>query len=375
MKSIEKKEHLFNLFLNMHVKKALSSFQRFSSLVLKIECFPLIMGNGFVKKGVKKRGMEKKKMPKILVTGGAGFIGSNLTEALLQRGHFVRILDDFSTGKRENLIFDKAYPSPEVIKGDIREFSTCQKAVKGIEYVFHQAALPSVQRSIEDPETSNAINVGGTLNILLAAREEKVKRVIYASSSSVYGDTPTLPKHEEMPPDPLSPYALQKYIGERYCRLFYQLYSLETIALRYFNIFGPKQDPNSLYSAVIPKFIDALLQGRPPIIFGDGEQSRDFTYIENVVQANLLAMSAEHLHGEAINIACGKRISLNQLLNVLKEILGSKLSPIYQEPRQGDVKHSLADIRKGKEILNYEPTVGIEIGLEKTVEFFQKTLR
>lgn len=314
-------------------------------------------------------------MPNVLVTGGAGFIGSNLTEALLQRGHFVRILDDFSTGKRENLIFDKAYPSPEVIKGDIREFSTCQKAVKGIEYVFHQAALPSVQRSIEDPETSNAINVGGTLNILLAAREEKVKRVIYASSSSVYGDTPALPKHEEMPPNPLSPYALQKYIGEQYCQLFYQLYGLDTISLRYFNIFGPKQDPNSLYSAVIPKFIDALLQGRPPIIFGDGEQSRDFTYIENVVQANLLAMSAEHLHGEAINIACGKRISLNQLLNVLKEILGSKLSPIYQEPRQGDVKHSLADIRKGKEILNYEPTVGIEIGLEKTVDFFQKTLR
>jgi UDP-glucose 4-epimerase len=178
-----------------------------------------------------------------------------------------------------------------------------------------------------------------------------------------------------MPPDPLSPYALQKYIGEQYGRLFYQLYGLDTISLRYFNIFGPKQDPNSLYSAVIPKFIDALLQGRPPIIFGDGEQSRDFTYIENVVQANLLAMSAEHLHGEAINIACGKRISLNQLLNVLKEILGSKLSPIYQEPRQGDVKHSLADIRKGKEIINYEPIVGIEIGLKKTVEFFQKTLR
>ena len=314
-------------------------------------------------------------MSNVLVTGGAGFIGSNLTAALLQRGHFVRILDDFSTGKRENLIFDKDYPSSEVIEGDIRDFSTCQKAVKGIEYVFHQAALPSVQRSIEDPETSNAINVGGTLNILLAAREEKVKRVIYASSSSVYGDTPTLPKHEEMPPDPLSPYALQKYIGEQYCRLFYQLYGLDTISLRYFNIFGPKQDPNSLYSAVIPKFIDALLQGRPPIIFGDGEQSRDFTYIENVVQANLLAMSAEHLHGEAINIACGKRISLNQLLNVLKEILGSKLSPIYQEPRKGDVKHSLADIRKGKEIINYEPIVGIEIGLKKTVEFFQKTLR
>jgi UDP-glucose 4-epimerase len=319
--------------------------------------------------------MGKVRMSNVLVTGGAGFIGSNLTEALLQRGHFVRILDDFSTGKRENLIFDKAYPSPEIIEGNIRDLSTCQKAIKGTEYVFHQAALPSVQRSIEDPETSNAVNVGGTLNVLLAAKETGVKRVIYASSSSIYGDTPTLPKHEEMPSNPLSPYALQKYIGEQYCRLFYQLYSLDTISLRYFNIFGPKQDPNSLYSAVIPKFIDALLQGRPPIIFGDGEQSRDFTYIENVVQANLLAMSAEHLHGEAINIACGKRISLNQLLNVLKEILGSKLSPIYQEPRKGDVKHSLADICKGKEILNYEPTVGIEIGLEKTVEFFQKTLR
>ena len=252
-------------------------------------------------------------MANVLVTGGAGFIGSNLTEALLQRGHFVRVLDDFSTGKRENLIFYKAFPSLEIIKGDIRDYSTCQKAMKGMEYIFHQAALPSVQRSVEDPETSNAVNVGGTLNILLAAKKTGVKRVIYASSSSIYGDTPSLPKHEEMPSNPLSPYALQKYIGEQYCRLFYQLYGLEAVSLRYFNIFGPKQDPNSIYSAVIPKFIDALLQGRPPIIFGDGEQSRDFTYIENVVQANLLAMSAEHLQGEAINIACGKRTSLNQL--------------------------------------------------------------
>ncbi|MGA2515446.1 MAG: SDR family oxidoreductase [Thermodesulfobacteriota bacterium] len=311
-------------------------------------------------------------MSKVLVTGGAGFIGSNLTEELLRRGHFVRVLDDFSTGKRENLIFDEKYPSLKVIEGDIRDLDTCQKAVEGMEYVFHQGALPSVQRSVEDPETSNAVNVGGTLNILLAARGKGVKRVIYASSSSVYGDTPTLPKHEEMPTNPLSPYALQKYVGEHYCRLFYQLYGLETISLRYFNIFGPKQDPNSLYSAVIPKFIDALVQDRPPVIFGDGEQSRDFTYIENVVQANLLAMSAEHLHGEAINIACGKRISLNQLLNVLKEILGSKIFPLYQEPRKGDVKHSLADIRKGKEIVGYEPTVGVEIGLKKTAEFFSK---
>ena len=311
-------------------------------------------------------------MSKVLVTGGAGFIGSHLTEALLQEGHRVRVLDDFSTGKRKNLIFDKKYPSLEIIEGDIRNLAICQKALKDAEVVFHQAALPSVERSVEDPLGSNAVNAGGTLNILFSAREERVKRVIYASSSSIYGDTPTLPKHEEMPSNPLSPYALQKYIGEQYCRLFYQLYGLETVSLRYFNIFGPKQDPASIYSAVIPKFIDALLKGHPPLIFGDGEQSRDFTYIDNVVRANLLAMSAEHLHGEAINIACGKRVSLNQLLNILKEIVGSKVSPVYEEPRKGDVKHSLADINKGKKILNYDPQVGIEMGLKKTVEFFQK---
>jgi nucleoside-diphosphate-sugar epimerase len=311
-------------------------------------------------------------MSKVLVTGGAGFIGSNLTESLLKRRHFVRVLDDFSTGKRENLIFGKEYPSLEILEGDIRDLRTCKKAIKGVEYIFHQAALPSVQRSVEDPGTSNAINVGGTLNILLAAKEEGVKRVIYASSSSIYGDTPTLPKREEMPPHPLSPYALQKYIGEQYCRLFYQLYGLDSVSLRYFNIFGPKQDPNSVYSAVIPRFIDALIHDRPPVIFGDGEQSRDFTFIENVVQANLLAMSAGHLRGEAMNIACGKRISLNQLLKILKKILGSKLAPIYQEPRKGDVRHSLADIRKSKKSINYMPKVGTEEGLNKTVEFFQR---
>jgi nucleoside-diphosphate-sugar epimerase len=308
---------------------------------------------------------------KALVTGGAGFIGSNLAEALLKQGHRVRVLDNFSTGKRENLLFDKEYHSLEIIEGDIRDPGICQRAMKDIEYVYHQAALPSVQRSVEDPFTSNSVNVEGTLNILLAAREARVKRFIYASSSSVYGDTPTLPKREDMPSNPLSPYALQKYIGEQYGRLFFQLYGLETISLRYFNVFGPKQDPNSIYSAVIPKFIDALLQGRPPIIYGDGEQSRDFTFIENVVQADLLAMSAEHLHGEAVNIACGERTSLNRLLDDLKGILGSTLSPVYQEPRPGDVRHSLADIRKGKDILNYMPAVGLKIGLRKTVEFFR----
>jgi len=313
-------------------------------------------------------------MPKILVTGGAGFIGSNLTEALLKKGCVVRVLDNFSTGKGENLIFAKKYPSLEIIEGDICDLNACQKAVRKVDYVFHQAALPSVQRSIEDPEASNAINVGGTLNILLAARDERVKRVIYASSSSIYGDTPTLPKHEEMNPCPLSPYALQKYVGEQYCRLFHRLYGLDTISLRYFNIFGPKQDPNSLYSAVIPKFIEALIHDRRPTIFGDGKQSRDFTYIDNVVRANLLAMSARRLHGEAVNVACGKRTSLNRLLNILKEILGSAQSPIYEEPRKGDVRHSLADIRKAKEVINYAPILDIEVGLKKTVEFFKKSL-
>jgi nucleoside-diphosphate-sugar epimerase len=310
-------------------------------------------------------------MSNILVTGGAGFVGSHLTEASLKQGHWVRVVDNFSTGKRDNLVFDKEYPSFEIVEGDIRDLATCREVMKGIEYVFHQAALPSVQRSVEDPLTSNAVNVEGTLNVLLAARDERVRRVIYASSSSIYGDAPALPKQEEMPPDPLSPYALQKYIGEHYCRLFSHLYGLETVSLRYFNVFGPKQDPNSIYSAVIPKFIDALLEGHPPIIFGDGEQSRDFTYIDNVVQANLFAMYVDHLHGEAINIACGERTSLNQLLDILYAVFGSKVLPIYQEARQGDVKHSLADIGKGKQILNYEPNVGIEDGLKKTVGYFR----
>ena len=311
-------------------------------------------------------------MAKILVTGGAGFIGSNLTEALLKQGHQVRVLDNFSTGKRENLAFNGAYPSFEIIEGDIRDLNFCQKTIKGTEFVFHQAALPSVQRSMEDPLTSNSVNVEGTLNVLLAARDAGVRRLIYASSSSVYGDTPTLPKREVMPANPLSPYALQKYIGEQYCRLFFQLYGLETVSLRYFNIFGPKQDPTSIYSAVIPKFIDALLEGRPPVIFGDGEQSRDFTYIDNVLQANLLAMTREHLNGETINIACGRRTSVNQLLNILKNIMGSKVLPIYQERRKGDVRDSLADIQKGKQVLNYEPQVEIEAGLKRTVEYFQR---
>ena len=311
-------------------------------------------------------------MTRALVTGGGGFIGSHLAEALLKKGHGVRILDDFSTGKRENLTFRNHTPSLDIVEGDIRDLVLCQKAMEGVDYVFHQAALPSVQRSVEDPLGSNAVNVGGTLNVLLAARDAKVKRVMYASSSSIYGDTPTLPKKEDMSPTPLSPYALQKYTGEQYCRLFSQLYGLETVSLRYFNVFGPRQDPNSVYSAVIPRFIEALLHRRSPIVYGDGEQSRDFTYIDNVVQANVLAMSAQRLQGEIVNIACGQRISLNQLLGILKQFIPSERPAVYEEARPGDVRHSLADISKAKDCLRYEPIVSIETGLKRTVEFFEK---
>jgi nucleoside-diphosphate-sugar epimerase len=311
----------------------------------------------------------------ILVTGGAGFIGSHLAETLLKQGHQVRILDNFSTGKKENLLFEEPHPSLEVINGDVRDLRDCEKAVAGVEYVFHQAALASVQRSVEDPLTTQAVNVGGTLHILMASREAGVKRVIYASSSAIYGDTPMLPKHEEMPPSPLSPYALQKYIGEQYCRLFSQLYGLDTLSLRYFNIFGPRQDPASIYSAVIPRFIEALVECRSPIVYGDGEQSRDFTYVENVVEANVLAMAVSHGQGDVMNIACGQRTSLNQLLEILQRILRSKVRPIYQDPRPGDVKHSLADIGKAIAFLHYQPRVGIEMGLEKTAGYFAKQLR
>ena len=314
-------------------------------------------------------------MANILVTGGAGFIGSHLAETLLKQGHQVRVLDNFSTGKKENLIFEEPHPSLEIISGDIRDLRDCQRAVAGIEYVFHEAALASVQRSVEDPLTTQAVNVGGTLHILMASREAGVKRVIYASSSAIYGDTPVLPKHEEMPPSPLSPYALQKYIGEQYCRLFSQLYGLDTLSLRYFNVFGPRQDPASIYSAVIPRFIEALVEDRSPIVYGDGEQSRDFSYVENVVEANVLAMAASHGLGEVMNIACGQRTSLNQLLDILQRILGSKVRPVYQDPRPGDVKHSLADIGKAIAFLHYHPRVGIETGLEKTAGYFEKQLR
>jgi nucleoside-diphosphate-sugar epimerase len=309
-------------------------------------------------------------MAKILVTGGAGFIGSNLTEALLKKGHEVRVLDNFSTGKKENLNFDEKYSALQIIEGDIARSQVCQSAMRGVDYVFHQAALPSVQQSVEDPLTSNRINVEGTLNVLLAAKEAGVKRVIYASSCAIYGDDPALPKQEEMASHPLSPYALQKYIGERYGGLFSQLYHLETVSLRYFNVFGPRQDPGSVYSAVIPRFIEAFLQRNSPVVFGDGEQSRDFVYVEDVVQANLLAMSRGPLWGDVINVASGRSISLNQLLAFLGEILNLKIPILYQESREGDIRHSLGDIQKAKQVLNYEPHIEIKAGLERTVHYW-----
>jgi UDP-glucose 4-epimerase len=309
-------------------------------------------------------------MAKFLVTGGAGFIGSNIVETLLKRKHKVRVLDNFSTGKTENL--SGLLSKIELVKGDIRNKKAVAKAVKGVDFVLHQAALPSVARSVSDPFTSNEVNVEGTLNVLLAARDAKVKRVVFAASSSAYGDTPTLPKVETMPAIPLSPYATAKLTGENYCRNFYRVYGLETVCLRYFNVFGPKQDPTSFYSAVIPKFIGGLLRGDPLMVFGDGEQSRDFTYIDNVVSANILACTAPKAAGEVFNIACGKRYNLNLLARTIAEILNRDLEIEYTQPRPGDVKHSLADINKAKKILKYKVLVDFKEGLKKTAKWFQK---
>lgn len=305
---------------------------------------------------------------KFLITGGAGFIGSNIAEELLRLGHHVRILDNFSSGKRENL---KAFEKDiELIEGDIRSYHIVQQAVKGIEIVLHQAALPSVPRSIKDPITTNEVNVSGTLNILEASVASNVRRVVYASSSSVYGDNPQLPKHEEMLTNPLSPYAVSKLAGEKYCNVFSRIYGLETIALRYFNVFGPRQDPSSQYSAVIPKFINSILKDEQPVIYGDGEQSRDFTYVSNVVHANLLAATSSCDSGIALNCAYSARISLIELVNSINKNLEKNIVPIFESPRPGDIKHSYADIRLAKEKIKYEPLVGFEKGLRQTIEKF-----
>ena len=302
-----------------------------------------------------------------LVTGGAGFIGSNIVEALLEKGERVRVIDNFSTGKRENIA--PFMGRIELIESDILDMQAVKEACQGIDYILHQAALPSVPRSVADPMSSNRVNVDGTINVLWAAKEAGVKRVVYAASSSAYGNQPTLPKREEMPANPLSPYAISKYTGELYARVFHEIYGLSTISLRYFNVFGPRQDPDSQYAAVIPKFINAFMNGKSPVVFGDGEQSRDFTFVKNVVQANLLAAKAEGVSGQVLNIACGKRFTLNQLIEKLKGILNNHEEAIYTDPRPGDVRHSLADISKAEHLLDYKPAFFLEEGLKETVAY------
>ncbi|RMD99600.1 MAG: SDR family oxidoreductase [Calditrichaeota bacterium] len=311
-------------------------------------------------------------MATYLVTGGAGFIGSNIAKTLVKRGEKVRVLDNLSTGKEENLAAIRH--SITFIKGDIRDVETVNDAVAGVDYVIHQAALPSVPRSIKDPISSNNVNVNGTLNLLMASRENKVRRFVMASSSSVYGNTPRLPKEETMALKPLSPYATSKLAAETYAMNFYSLYGLPTVALRYFNVFGPHQDPASQYAAVIPKFITAMLQGEPPVVYGDGEQSRDFTFIDNVVEANLLACTSEKAAGHAMNVACGGRFTLNQLIEILEKIMDRKANAIYADPRPGDVKHSHAAIDLARDLLGYEPGVSFEDGLRQTVEWYQQKL-
>jgi nucleoside-diphosphate-sugar epimerase len=307
-------------------------------------------------------------MAHYLVTGGAGFIGSHLAETLVRRGHRVRVADSLVTGKRSNL---DHISGVEFLEGDLANLEFARTAVEGCEFVLHQAAIPSVPRSVTDPMTSHRANVEATVNMLLAARDAKVKRLVFAASSSAYGDTPTLPKHEGMPTNPLSPYALQKVIGEQYLQMFTKLYGLETVSIRYFNVFGPRQDPSSPYSGVISVFATALLERRPPTIFGDGEQTRDFTYVANVVDGVLRACDAPDASGEIINVATGGRISLNQLFEEMRKLIGVEVKPTYAAPRAGDVRDSQADISKARTLLGYEPIVGFEDGLRETVNWYR----
>lgn len=304
-----------------------------------------------------------------LVTGGAGFIGSHIAEELLKRGENVRIFDNLATGREINLAV--LHGQTQFIRGDLRDMDTVRAAMQGIEVVFHQGALASVPRSIADPVGSLETNINGTHTVLLAARDAGVRRVVYASSSSVYGNTPTLPKREDMPTHPMSPYAVQKLTGELLCDVFTRIYGLETVALRYFNVFGPRQDPASEYAAVIPRFLTALLEQRRPIVFGDGEQTRDFTYVANVVQANLLAAFSPDAVGYAMNIGCGEQVSLNSLLQMAGELLGVPVHAEYREPRPGDVRDSLADISLARRLLGYNPTVSFREGLARTLEAMQ----
>ncbi len=307
-------------------------------------------------------------MAHYLVTGGAGFIGSHMAEELVRRGHKVRVADSLITGRRENLAH---LPQVEFLKGDLADLEMARRAVQGVDYVLHQAAIPSVPRSVEDPITSNRANIDASLNVLVAARDAKVRRVVYAGSSSAYGDTPTLPKVETMPTAPLSPYALQKLVAEQYCQMFTHLYGLETVTIRYFNVFGPRQDPSSAYSGVISLFISALCENRRPTIYGDGEQTRDFTYVANVVDGVLRACEAPKASGEVINVATGGRISLNHLFQTVRQLLNGNVEPMYGPPRAGDVRDSQADIDKARRLLGYEPSVTFEQGLENTVAWYK----
>jgi nucleoside-diphosphate-sugar epimerase len=309
-------------------------------------------------------------MAHYLVTGGAGFIGSHLCEELVRRGETVRVVDSLITGKRANLAH---IPNVEFIEGDLADIAVAAGAVRGIDFVLHQAAIPSVPRSVEDPITSNRANVDASLNLLVAARDAGVKRVVYAGSSSAYGNSPTMPKVETMPTAPLSPYALQKLVAEQYCQLFTTLYGLETVTIRYFNVFGPRQDPSSPYSGVISLFISALCEGRRPIIFGDGEQTRDFTYVANVVDGVLRACHAKEASGEVINVATNGRVSLNQLFKTLRDLVGVDVEPIYEKARAGDVRDSQADIGKAARLLGYKPLVTFEEGLRNTVAWFRSS--
>ena len=307
-----------------------------------------------------------------LVTGGVGFIGSHLVEELVKRGEQVRVLDNFSTGKRENL--SDLQEKIELVEGDIRSYHIVHEVVQGVDFVLHQGALPSVPRSINDPITTNEVNVGGTLNILDAARDAGVKRVVYASSSSVYGANKALPKREDMIPQPISPYAVAKLTGEKYCHVFSRTYGLETVALRYFNVFGPRQDPQSQYSAVIPRFVVGMMEGQELTIHGDGTQSRDFTYVSNVVEANLLAVQAEGVSGEAFNLACGASMSLNEVVEKIAQTLDCEANVVYGPPRSGDVARSQADISRAGKYLGYEPLVEAREGLERVVLWFRQAL-
>ena len=307
-----------------------------------------------------------------LVTGGAGFIGSHIASALLAEGARVRVLDDLSTGHRENI--DEIGGDVDFIQGSVADEALLAKVLEGVELVFHEAAIPSVPRSVKVPQQTHVASVDGTFSLLLAARDQKVRRVVYAGSSSAYGDQPTLPKSEQMSPDPLSPYAVAKLVGEYYCRVFTRVYGLETVTLRYFNVFGPRQDPGSQYSGVVSRFISSLLSDERPVIYGDGEQSRDFTYIDNVVGANLKAADASEASGKVINVANGMRITLNQLLAELKDLTGKHdVEAEYLEPRVGDVRHSLADISMARELLGYESKVDLREGLQRTIDWWKSS--